>query len=185
MNSVLKLSKDTKVEFAFGKVTDGKEQQVFAEYFPLVGPVFAEYGIQPLATFAVLASNVEDVKPAQVSMSQWPEVNGYEKLVSDERFVKHRPIRDEAMDLLSDGHIFDTTDNEIELDSDEEYGFMVSGEIPSDLNSLVQLNLAQGSFNQEYSNKSLILFRWSSESEKLLEKNQSDMTVLKVKFSPQ
>ena len=185
MNSVLKLTKDTKLEFAFGKVTEGKEQQVFAEYFPLAGPIMAEYGLQQLATFAVLASNVDGVKPTQGSMSQWPEVKGHEKLRGDERFARHLPIRDEAMDLLSDGHIFDTTDHDIEISSDEEYGFMVASEIPSQLNSLVQLDLAEGSFNQEYSNKSLVLVPWSSDAEKLLATNQGDLTVLKVKFNPQ
>ncbi|MEM7343700.1 MAG: hypothetical protein AAF485_05620, partial [Chloroflexota bacterium] len=108
MNTILKLTKDTKLEFAFGNVIEGKEHQVFAEYFPLVGPVIAEHGSQQLATFVILASNVEGVKPTQGAISQWPEVNGHEKLLSDERFTKHVPIRDEAMDLLSDGHIFDT-----------------------------------------------------------------------------
>ncbi|MEM7130502.1 MAG: hypothetical protein AAF702_29530 [Chloroflexota bacterium] len=185
MNSTLKLTKDTKLEFAFGSVIEGKEHQVFAEYFPLVGPVIAEYGSQQLATFAILASNVDGVKPTQGAISQWPEVKGHEKLVGDERFARHVPIRDEAMDLLSDGHIFDTTDNEIEISSDEEYGFMVSSEIPSHLNSLVQLDLAEGSFNQEYSDRSLVLFPWSSDAEKLLERNQGDSTVLKVQFNPQ
>ncbi|MEM8856754.1 MAG: hypothetical protein AAGD96_00435 [Chloroflexota bacterium] len=185
MKTLLKLTNNTNVEFAFGKVTEGKEQQVFTEYFPLVGAVMAEYGIQPLVSFAVLDSNIEGVKPTQGSMSQWPEVNGYEKLMEDERFAKHRPIRDEAMDLLSDGHIFDTADDEIELNSDEEYGFLVSSEIPSPLNSLVQLNLAGESFNQEYAHKSLVLFPWSSDAEKLLKKNQGDLTILKVKFMSQ
>ncbi len=185
MNTVLKLTKDTKLEFAFGNVIEGKEHQVFAEYFPLVAPVIAEYGSQQLATFAVLASNVAGVKPTQGAISQWPEVNGHEKLVGDERFAKHVPIRDEAMDLLSDGHIFDTTDNDIEISSDEEYGFMISSETPSYINRLVQLNLAEGSFNQEYSDKSLVLFPWSGDAEALLEKGQGDMTVLKVKFNLQ
>ncbi len=185
MDNVIKLTKDTKLEFAFGKVTEGKEHQVFAEYFPLVGALMAEYGLQQLATFAVLASNVDGVKPVMGSMSQWPEVKGYEKLMGDERFTRHLPIRDGAMDLLSDGHIFDTTDNDIEISSDEEYGFVVSSEIPSYLNSLVQLELAEGSANQEYSNKSLVLFPWSGDAENLLEKDQGDLTVLKVKFNPQ
>ena len=185
MNSVLKLTKDTKVEFAFGKVTEGKEQQVFAEYFPLAGPIMAEYGLQPLVQFAVLASNLDGVQPTQGSMSQWPEVDRYEKVISDERFAKHRPIRDEAMDLLSDGHIFDTNDGDIAINSDDEYGFIVSGDVPTHLNSLVQLDLAEGSFNQEYSNKSLALFPWSSEAETLLEKNQAELTILKVRFSLQ
>ena len=185
MNTVLKLTDDTKLEFAFGKITEGKEQQVFADYFPLVGPVFAEYGLQTLATFAILASNVEGVKPTQGSVTQWPEVRGYERLIGDERFTKHRPIRDDAMDLLSDGHIFETTDNDIEINSVEEYGFIVSSEVPADVNSLVQLDLAEDSFNQEYSNKSLALFPWGSHAERLLEKNQKDLTILKVKFNPQ
>ena len=185
MNSVLKLTKDTKVEFAFGKVTEGKEQQVFAEYFPLAGPIMAEYGLQPLVSFAVLASNIAGVKPTQGSMSQWPEVDRYEKVINDERFAKHRPIRDNAMDLLSDGHIFDTADQDVEVNTDDEFGFIVSSEVPSHLNSLVQLDLAEGSFNQEYSNKSLVLFPWSNEAEELLAKNQAELTILKVKFSLQ
>ena len=185
MNTVLKLTSDTKLEFAFGKVTEGKEQQVFAEYFPLVGHLMAEAGLQQLATFAVLASNVDGVKPTMGSMSQWPEVRGYEKLINDERFAKHLPIRDEAMDLLSDGHIFDTVDTGIEVSSDEVYGFIVSGDIPSHINSLVQLHLAEGSFNQEYSNKSLVLFPWNTDAENLLEENQGDSTILKVKFNLQ
>ena len=185
MNSVIKLTKETKLEFAFGNVIEGKEQQVFAEYFPLVGPVIAEYGSQQLATFAILASNVDGVKPTQGAISLWPEVKGHEKLLADERFTKHLPIRDEAMDLLSDGHIFDTTDSDIEINADGEYGFMVSRETPAHINRLVQLNLAEGSFNQEYSHKSLVLFHWSGDAEKLLEKNQGDMTVLKVKFNLQ
>lgn len=186
MNNVIKLTKDTKLEFAFGKVTEGKEYQVFAEYFPLVGALMAEYGLQQLATFAVLASNVAGVKPTQGSVSQWPEVKGHERLRGDERFAKHLPMRDEAMDLLSDGHIFDTTDDNIEISSDEEYGFIVSSEIPSShVNSLVQLDLAEGGFNQEYLNKSLVLFPWSDDVENLLEKNPEDLTVLKVKFNPQ
>ena len=185
MNKVLKLTNDTKLEFAFGKVTEGKEHQVFAEYFPLVGHLMAEHGLQQLVTFAVLASNVDGVKPTMGSISQWPEVKGHEKLRGDERFAKHLPIRDAAMDLLSDGHIFDTTDRDIEVSSDEAYGFVVSSEIPSHIDSLVQLDLAEGSFNQEYSNKSLVLFPWSSDAEKLLEENQGDLTILKVKFNPQ
>ncbi|MEM7335088.1 MAG: hypothetical protein AAF490_23625 [Chloroflexota bacterium] len=185
MNTVLNLTQDTKVEFAFGKVTEGKEHQVFAEYFPLVVSIMAEYGLQQLATFVVLASNIGGAKPTQGSLSQWPEVKAHEKLIGDERFARHRPIRDAAMDLLSDGHIFESTDSDIEISSDEEYGFIVSSEIPSHLSRLIQLDLADGSFNQEYSNKSLVLFPWSSDAEKLLEKNHGDSTVLKVKFNSQ
>ena len=185
MNSVLNLSQDKKLEFAFGKVIEGKEQQVFAEYFPLVGSVMAEYGLQQLATFVVLASNLEGVKPTQGSLSQWPEVTGYENLLADERFARHLPIRNEAMDLLSDGHIFDMTDLDIKIDTDKEYGFIVSSEPPSHIDCLVELNLAETSSNQAYANKSLALVQWNSDAEKLLVNNQKDLIILKVKFNPQ
>ncbi len=65
MTIELTLKPNTLVDFAFGKVIAGKEMQVFGEYFPVIAPVLQECGIQPMQSFAVLATNNTGLTPEQ------------------------------------------------------------------------------------------------------------------------
>ena len=51
------------LEFAFGKVTPGKEQWMFGEYFPKASPIFADYGNERLGGFVIFAHNYDGVAP--------------------------------------------------------------------------------------------------------------------------
>ena len=61
---------------------------------------------RPLGSFAVLATNAAGVTPAMGSLTNWTSAEARGGFHNDSRFTELKPRRDDALDLLSDGHLF-------------------------------------------------------------------------------
>ena len=182
MKLELNLTSNSFVDFAFGTVIEGKEEQVFQEYFPAVGSLLQELEIRTLRSFAVLASNVEGHQPGQGALTYFKGIERYKMFVEDPRFLKVKPIRDEGMVFLNDGNMFATPEKSIEVDSDNDYALVLSAEQASPSSALMQLHLDAQSPNRAFEGKTLSLYNWNEEMERLME---SDSTVVfRVRFFP-
>lgn len=100
------LSPDVRFELAFASVIPGKEAQLFSEYFPAVGPVVANLGGVSLASFVILESAADIETPTIGALFQWPTVAAYQALHEDQRFLALKPVRDDALSQLWNGHFF-------------------------------------------------------------------------------
>ena len=72
MTTEMVLRPNARIEFGFGTVTAGKEQWMYGEYFPKMGPTMAKHGLTILAGFGVIATNFADGSPQSGSIAIWP-----------------------------------------------------------------------------------------------------------------
>ncbi|MCP4384575.1 MAG: hypothetical protein GY798_24710 [Hyphomicrobiales bacterium] len=184
MTTELVLKSDSRLEFAFGKVSPGKEAWMFAEYFPAMGPAMAEYELSQLASFAVIATNVAGVTPVMGSFVSWPSAEKREAFHNDPRFVKIRPERDGALDLLSDGHLFQSMDEVIALNTDSDYAVIIAKDAGTVSDPIFALPLTSDSPEQAYTGKSISLRPWSEAEEQLLNSSPTEAEVFRVRFNP-
>ncbi len=183
MTLQLTIKSEPKLEFAFGKVSQGKEMQVFGKYFPAVAPLFAEYGCQQVGSFAILASNKTGITPEMGSLTHWSSAENFKNFYSDPRFIKIKSLRDDALDLLSDGHFFSSLDKVIEIRNDVDYAIIITKEETSDLTPILTLPLESDSPKQTYSGKLLTLSHWNDNADKLLTSPSTEDEVFRVRFN--
>jgi len=183
MTLQLTIKSEPKLEFAFGKVAQGKEMQVFGEYFPAVAPLFAEYGCQQVGSFAILASNKTGIAPEMGSFTHWSSAEDFKSFYSDSRFIKVKALRDEALDLLSDGHFFSSLDKVIEVRTDVDYAIIISKEETTDLTPILTFPLESNSPEQTYSGKSITLSLWNDNADKLLAAPSTEDEVFRIRFN--
>lgn len=104
------------IEVAFLSVKEGKEKQLNEDYFAKVMPVAMEYGMKPLMTIAVKNAYSTDIKPQMVGFFEWPSVEKKEAFEKDERFLKLKPIRTDALSFLRLGFFEVKNDMNVKLD---------------------------------------------------------------------
>jgi len=172
-----------KLEFAFGKLTSGKELQLYGEYFPAIGPLMAEYSSQQVGTFAVVSSNYSKPIPEMGALTQWPSMKEHQGFFSDARFVQVKPLRDDSLDLLSDGHFFKALDQVIEVKADLDYAIVITKGGLAEVNTMVRLPLDAESPEQRYAGKCLTLAVWDEQTEKLLQQPEDEVGVFRVRFN--
>ncbi len=182
MTLQLTLKSDIRLEVAYGRVIKGKEAQVFGEYFPAIGPVLAEYGPQPQASFAILASNIEGIVPELGSLTSWPNAENYQRLYTDPRFTKFKPLRDNAMDMFSDGHFFNALDKEVTLNTENDYALIIADTNPIGDEPIITLSLASDSPMQTYSGMSMSLHTWSKDAELFLNAASKQGKIFRIRF---
>jgi len=170
-----------KLEFAFGKVTQGKEMQLYGEYFPAITPLIADYASQQVGTFSVISSNSQGIASEMGAFTQWSSLESYQGFYSDPRFIKVKPLRDDSLDLLSDGHFFKSQDKVIEINTDTDYAIVISTDESTDIKSLLTLPLESESPQQTYSGKSLTLALWNENTDKLLQTAETE--VFRIRFN--
>lgn len=183
MKLALNLTSNSFIDFAIGTVIKGKEAQVFQEYSPAIGPVLKDLEIKSLRPFAVLATNLNGTKPEQGALTRFKKVENYNEFLKDPRFLKVKPLRDDGMIFLNDGNMFEATEQSIELDSDNDYAFVLSSQQEIQDTAIFQMKIAENSPNEFFKGKSLSLYNWSNETEKLME--QDSATVLHIRFFPE
>jgi len=183
MTFELNLKPDTYIDFAFGKVIQGKEMQVFTQYFPLITKALEECQIQSLHSFAVLATNSSGPTPEQGALTQVPSPEKFAQFHQDPRFIEAKPLRDEAMTFLNDGNFFSSIDKQLTLQVEVDYALIISNEDHSD--GFLSLNAASNSPKQVYANKALSLTLWNDKAEAMLAGPESDACVFKVRFFPE
>ncbi|MCJ8339147.1 MAG: hypothetical protein MJK10_11805 [Pseudomonadales bacterium] len=179
----LTLNSGINLEFAIGKVTKGKEMQVFAEYFPLINPVLAEYATSQLGSFSITATNKAGVVPEMGSLTNWSCAEDYNKFHNDPRFIKIKPLRDDALDLLWDGHFFISLDKVVDIDTDVEYALVIAEGNPIGLEPILNLPSANDSPRQAYAGKSMSLHLWSDAAEQLLTAAADEAEVFRIRFN--
>lgn len=183
MTLQLTFNSELKLEFAFGKVTPGKEMQLYGEYFPAITPLIGDYASQQVGTFVVISTNNQGITPEMGAFTQWPSLESRKGFYSDPRFIKVKPLLEDSLDLLSDNHFFKSQDRVIEINTDADYAVVISKNAPVDLTTLLTLPLEEESPQQTYSGKSLTLTLWNENTEKLLQTLATESEVFRIRFN--
>jgi len=184
MTFELTLKSDSFLDFAFGKVTKGKEMQVFGEYFPVINPILEECGIQSLCSFVVLATNNPGMMPEQGALTQIPNTESFARFHRDPRFIEAKPLRDDAMEFLADGNFFSSLDEVVTLDADAGYALVISEGNPLNTEPLLELPAAKDSPKQIYSGKSMSIHPWNEDAELLMNASSAEAIVFRIRFNP-
>ncbi len=184
MTIELSLTSGTLIEFGYGKVIKGKEMQVFQEYFPLINPVLEECGIQSLTSFIILATNSPSPVPEQGALTHVPSTENFARFHNDPRFIKAKPLRDDAMEFITSGNFFRSINKVVTLDTDADYALILSGDNPLNSNPLLELSAAEDSLEQTYAGKSMTLHLWNNEAEQLMGISSTETVVFQIRFNP-
>lgn len=183
MTAQLVLTPDARIEFGFGTVTPGKEEWMYGEYFPAMVPTMAEHGLNIMAGFGVIASNFSDGTPKTGSLASWPSAANRAALHRDPTFLAIQPARDAAMDMLSGGHLFQSIDDVITLNTDRDYAIILIANVSAVEDPIIVLPLTDDSPEQTYAGKSIILRPWSDADDELLGRSPTEAEVFRVRFS--
>jgi len=184
MTFELTLKSDSFIDFAFGKVTKGKEMQVFGEYFPVINPILEKCGIQSLCSFVVLETNSPGMTPEQGALTHIPSTESFARFHRDPRFIEARPLRDDAMEFLADGNFFSSLDEVVTLDSDADYALIITEGNPLNVEPQLELPAAKDSPKQIYSGKSMAIHPWNDDAELLMNTSLSEAIVFRIRFNP-
>jgi len=184
MSLTITMKADSRLELGVGTVIDERKEWMYNEYFPAVGPVMMEYGQQTLGSFAVLASNTEKVSPVQGSLTSWPSAEVRVQFHKDPRFAKVHQMRDDALSVFSDSHLFHPLNNEIDLSTDNDYAIVIAEENQLNPNPIFKTALADDSPARRYSGKSISLYPWDKDTERLLEGSPEQAAVFRIRFNP-
>ncbi|NIZ63232.1 hypothetical protein DL239_19895 [Sedimentitalea sp. CY04] len=181
----IQFTPEGRFELAFASVIEGKETQLFAEYFPAVGPILGEYGGKPAASFVVLKSWTTQPRPTIGALFQWPSISAYHSFHQDKRFLDIKGLRDDALAHLSNGHFFGVDiATTVTFDTDESYAALLvpkNFEVPS---ALMTLPLAANSTKQRYANHSLVIINWEEAADVLGSIMANSGEIYKFKFNP-
>lgn len=183
MTAQLVLTPNARVEFGFGTVTPGKEEWMYGEYFPAMGPTMAEHGLSIMAGFGIIDTNFAGGAPKTGSLARWPSAAKRAALHADPKFLAIQPARDAAMDLLSGGHLFQSLDDVITLNTDSDYAIIVTKHVDAVENPIIALPLTEDSPDKTYAGKSLILRPWGAADADLLSRKPEEAEVFRVRFS--
>ncbi|MEH6344189.1 MAG: DUF1330 domain-containing protein [Bermanella sp.] len=99
-------SKDKVYEMAYVSIIPGKEQQVFANYFPKALPLAAKYGGKSMGMLAVPGVKDGREQAQMVAIFEWPSVGAWFELHKDPDFLKIVSIRDDAMAFGNPGNFY-------------------------------------------------------------------------------
>ena len=96
--------KDKLIEVAFLSVKPDKQKALQESYFKRVFPIAQEYGLKPLARIQVENAYSEFVQPQMIGFFEWESEAKHQAFLKDPRFLKIKPIRDEALSFLRLGY---------------------------------------------------------------------------------
>ena len=181
MTLQLTIDSKLKLEFAFGKITQGKEMQLYGEYFPAIMPIIVAN--QQVGTFAVIAANIQGTTPEMGAFTHWSSLQSHQGFYSDARFTKVKTLRDDSLDLLSDGHFFKSLDKVIDIDTNADYAVVISKDCVIDLTALLTLPLDSESPEQIYLGKSLTLALWNESADELLKSETTEAEIFRIRFN--
>lgn len=182
MTLKITMAADERLELGVGKVTPGREGWMYGEYFPAIGPVMAEHGQRNLGPFAVIATNLDGDAPVQGSLTAWPSADARARFFDDPRFVAVHQERDDALDVLDDGHLFAPLTGEVSIDTEVEHALVVTSDDGSHTDALLRTPLTEDSANQQHAGKTLFLAPWSEAAEQLMRKSAAEATVFRIRF---
>lgn len=111
--------KDKLIEVAFLSIDANKQQQLNEEYFKKVMPIAKEYGMRPLAQMGVQYSYSEVVNPQMVGFFEWESIAQHEAFLKDSRFLKIKPVRDDALTYLKMGYFTVESDTKVTFKTGE------------------------------------------------------------------
>jgi uncharacterized protein (DUF1330 family) len=180
----------TAIELSFASIISGKEQQLFGEYFPKVTPIVGEMGGKPLGSISISQSAASLGKPQMSAFFQWPNTEAFKKLHADPRFQDIMSLRDEALDLFSNGHFFAVdNDTEVRFDRGETYGLLAEndGRQASHHETLVEFVPAGEVVDMDFHPVRVRIVKWSEHLDGLLgetmEASASPLDIFKFEFN--
>ena len=184
MTIEMTLSADRRFEWGVGKVADDKMAWMYGEYFAEMGPVMAEHGMEPAATFVIVDSNIDGVKPTTGALSTWPSVQARVGFHTDPRFKNIEVERDAAFEMFSFGHAFESLDEVISLNTDSDYAVIFAQGNPLEHAPIFDLPLELDSPSQTYAGKSFSLRPWNDAADQLLSNAPDGVEIYRIRFNP-
>lgn len=163
----------TVIELSLATVIEGKEQQLFGEYFPQVMPIVSELEGKPLGSFSIEGAVSKFGQPKMGALFQWPNMDGFRKLHNDERFLAIKHIRDETLEFFTNAHFFNVEkDSQVTFEQGQSYALIANWSDPSltkhsDNKSLVTFTPMQNPSNDIFNPTQLYLAKWDENVEQL------------------
>ena len=185
------------IEVAFATITKGKENQIFGEYFPKVGPIVQKYDGAPLGSIAIEGVHSNIGTPQMGALFQWKSPADFQNLNKDPEFLEVKPIRDNAMDFFTNGHFFKTeTSQPVDFEEGQHYALIAewtegSWKPNGGQSALVSLTPISDDPDQEFAPSKLHICAWddafmpSSSNGNASGNGTPDVFKFKLNFPPQ
>ena len=137
-------------DFAFFSVKEGKAKQLNEQYFPQALEIGKEYGARKVAAIAVTEKTTGDMNPQMIGIFEWPDVATKERFFKDKRYLKIKPLRDDALSFLKVG-MFEVAENTtIIFREDKDYEFFGAWLNPGTEYKLAKYFEVSGPIKQNY-----------------------------------
>lgn len=112
-STAIRFKAGTVIELSFATIIEGRENRVFDDYFPKVMPIVADLGGTSLCSFSIAGSAANLGTPKMGALFQWPNMDAFQLLHEDPRFLAIKSIRDDALSFFSNGHFFIVNEDSI------------------------------------------------------------------------
>jgi hypothetical protein len=153
---------NTIIELSLATIIDGKEAQVFNDYFPKVMPLVSKLEGKPLGSFTISEASSRLGNPRMGAFFQWPNHKAFQELHADPSFLSIKGIRDSAMQFFSNGHFFEVEqDVEITLHEGHVYVLQANMLDTSTTSSLVDFLPLESNIESSYQPTQLSIKCWS------------------------
>jgi hypothetical protein len=177
---VVEFKAGTVIEVSFARINEGKEGQLFGEYFPKVMPILMELSGKSLGSFSIVDSKGKLNQPQMCALFQWPSLEAFNKLHADERFLSLKKIRDDALEYLSNGHFFTVLqDTKVTFIDGELYSLNTNNGALAVGDALLNLNLlqhAQGNYQLD----KISISNWDNRDSDALSSEENHIDVYKI-----
>jgi hypothetical protein len=180
-STTIHFNHETTIELAFGAVKDGMQAQLFEQYFPQVVPILQDYNANSLVGFDVLDQNSTLKSPHMGLFFKWPSIETYDEFHRDKRFLNIKHLRNDAMSLLSNGHLYALNETRnIELFAQTPYALVVYKPNVSP-SAKSDLTLYPDRTHDQFDVVTLDM--WSEDYDRMLQQGRPDLyDIYKVQF---
>jgi hypothetical protein len=168
----------TVIELSFATIIEGKENQLFGEYFPKVIPIVGDLGGQALGSYVVTRSSSQLDDPKLGAFFQWDNIAAFKKLHNEPRFLAIKHLRDSALKSFTNGLFYIVAqDTRVTFEEGESYALIAHlEECDSYMSSpLLDLTPAPDANKNTYSPVRIQVSKWNEYSDKILQKSKAEI----------
>lgn len=168
----------TVIELSFATIIEGKENQLFGEYFPKVLPIVGDLGGQALGSYVVTSSSSKLGDPKMGAFFQWDNITAFKKLHNEPRFLKIKHLRDSALKSFTNGLFYIVAqDTRVTFEEGESYALIAHLEECECCMSSSLLNLmpAPEANKNTYSPVRIQILKWNECCDNILQESKADI----------
>lgn len=175
-STAIRFKAGTVIELSFATIIEGRENRVFDDYFPKVMPIVADLGGTSLCSFSIAGSAANLGTPKMGALFQWPNMDAFQLLHEDPRFLAIKSIRDDALSFFSNGHFFAANEESVVIFNEGE-SYALYTEWENDGNDkqspLLSLHAAVPTSVEKYQPAVVHISQWNDNAELELNNAQS------------